>query len=163
MADSLGVLLLTWNQAFYRYGLFDFDKLEQCIHNNQNTLAIYREKVLINYNPSDDSIIIKLFNDFLSALQIASGKKSGVKSPVSVSKALHLLAPGYFPLWDDKIARAYNCYYSSTPEMKYIQFMIKIKAIADDHHLDVNSREDGKTIIKLIDEYNYSKYTKHWI
>ena len=27
MSDSLGVLLLTWNQAFYRYGLFDFDAL----------------------------------------------------------------------------------------------------------------------------------------
>jgi len=31
MADSLGVLLLTWNQAFYRYGPFDFDALEKCI------------------------------------------------------------------------------------------------------------------------------------
>jgi len=31
MADSLGVLLLTWNQAFYRYGPFDFGKLEGCI------------------------------------------------------------------------------------------------------------------------------------
>ena len=28
VADGLGVLLLTWNQAFYRYGIFDFDKLE---------------------------------------------------------------------------------------------------------------------------------------
>ena len=28
MANGLGVLLLTWNQAFYRYGTFDFDKLE---------------------------------------------------------------------------------------------------------------------------------------
>ena len=30
MADGLGVLLLTWNQAFYRYGIFDFDRLEEC-------------------------------------------------------------------------------------------------------------------------------------
>ena len=28
MTDGLCVLLLTWNQAFYRYGIFDFDKLE---------------------------------------------------------------------------------------------------------------------------------------
>ena len=27
MSDGLGTLLLTWNQAFYRYGPFDFDKL----------------------------------------------------------------------------------------------------------------------------------------
>jgi hypothetical protein len=34
MADGLGVLLLTWNQAFYRYGAFDFGKLEGCIAKN---------------------------------------------------------------------------------------------------------------------------------
>ena len=34
MADGLGVLLLTWNQAFYRYGLFSFDELEKCIGQN---------------------------------------------------------------------------------------------------------------------------------
>jgi hypothetical protein len=27
-------------------------------------------------------------------------------------QALHLLAPGFFPLWDEKIARAYDCYYT---------------------------------------------------
>jgi len=31
MADSLGVLLLTWNQAFYRYDIFDFGKLEELL------------------------------------------------------------------------------------------------------------------------------------
>src|SRR5690348_13105033 len=38
MADSLGVLLLTWNQAFYRYGSFDFGRLEQCIAENLRAL-----------------------------------------------------------------------------------------------------------------------------
>lgn len=27
VADALGVLLLTWNQAFYRYGVLDFNDL----------------------------------------------------------------------------------------------------------------------------------------
>ena len=31
MADGLGVLLLTWNNAFYRFGSFAFDELEKCI------------------------------------------------------------------------------------------------------------------------------------
>jgi hypothetical protein len=66
MADGLGVLLLTWNQALYRYGSFDFDKLEKCMADN-----------------------------------------------------LYLLAPDYFPLWDDQIARAYGCHYSCNPSAKY--------------------------------------------
>jgi len=53
----------------------------------------------------------------LKALQIADGKSAGRKSPVAVAKALHLLAHDFFALWDDKIAKAYNCHY------RYIPFM----------------------------------------
>jgi len=38
MSDALDVLLSTWNQAFYRYGRFDSDKLQECIKNNLQKL-----------------------------------------------------------------------------------------------------------------------------
>lgn len=163
MADSLGVLLLTWNQAFYRYGLFDFDKLEQCITDNQSILNNYRRRDILSYSSSDDSSIKPLFGEFLGALQIADGKKAGTKSPVSVSKALHLLAPGFFPLWDAKIARAYNCYYASNPEQKYLIFIGKMKQIANELYPSASLQANDKTLLKLIDEYNYAKYTKQWV
>jgi len=47
MANGLGVLLLTWNQAFYRYGIFDFDKLERCIDINFLVEVINQIKVII--------------------------------------------------------------------------------------------------------------------
>ena len=40
VTDGLGVLLLTWNQAFYRYGNFDFNKLEQCIVINTKKIEV---------------------------------------------------------------------------------------------------------------------------
>ena len=83
------------------------------------------------------------------------------RSPVSVSKALHLLAPDFFPLWDDRISRAYGCYYTENPAQKYISFCKTAKIIADKVK-DCSIRSD-RTLIKLIDEYNYSKYTKKWI
>jgi hypothetical protein len=76
MADSLGVLLLTWNQAFYRYGVFDFDKLEKCIMKNLQLLKKYRESNILNYKASDDKPIQQLFREFLRALQIRKGKKN---------------------------------------------------------------------------------------
>ena len=39
MADGLGVLLLTWNQAFYRYGPLDFERLEKCLADHQQMMA----------------------------------------------------------------------------------------------------------------------------
>jgi len=41
----------------------------------------------------DVKAIRQLFREFLDALAIAEGAKTGVRSPVATAKALHLLAP----------------------------------------------------------------------
>jgi hypothetical protein len=162
MADSLGVLLLTWNQSHYRYGSFDFNKLEVCIRKSFTTLEGYRAKTILEYLPDDDPIIKGLFDEFLVALAIAEGKSKGKQSPVAVAKALHLLAPGFFPLWDKKIAWEYGCDYSPRAAEKYIDFMKILQSIARAHQSSV-PLTTGKTLLKMIDEYNYSKHTKGWV
>lgn len=157
MADGLGVLLLTWNQAFYRYGSFDFEILEKCIAQNLDSLTSYRKRNILSYSTTDDRGITNLYRQFLDATQIADGKKTGTQSPVSVSKGLHLLAPDFFPLWDDKIATAYKCHY------QYIPFMQEMKKLAEILAPTVDEKITGKTVLKLIDEYNYAKFTKAWI
>ena len=161
MADGLGVLLLTWNQAFYRYGIFDFDKLEKCITDNLRKIESFRGKDIFTLSKSDEDDIKHLFTKFLGALQIDSGRIQGRKSPVAVTKALHLLAPNFFPLWDDKIARAYGCYYNENPAEKYVLFCKITKTIAD--KVKNYILRSDRTLTKLIDEYNYSKYTQGWI
>lgn len=157
MADGLGVLLLTWNNAFYRYGFFDFDVLEKCISDNHHILETFRYRNILDYTPKDDEAINDLYAKFLNALQIADGKSAGRKSPVAVAKALHLLAPGFFPLWDDKIAKAYACHYY------YIPFMQEMQRLAQILAPEVDTESTGKTLLKLIDEYNYAKFTKQWV
>lgn len=161
MTDALGVLLLTWNQAFYRYGSFDFDKLEKCITDNLLQLNIYRKRNIFSFSKNDEKEIKKIFIEFLEALQISEGKSKGKSSPVAVSKALHLLAPDFLPLWDNKIAQAYGCYYSVNPAEEYIRFCRIVKAIAEQVKDYISPT--NKTLLKLIDEYNYSKYTQEWI
>lgn len=161
MADSLGVLLLTWNAAFYRYGSPDFDAIESVIHCNLAVLATYRNRDILSFSISEVNSIQCLFLEFLEALQIAEGNKKGNKSPVSVAKALHLLAPSFFPLWDKKIAKEYGCNYSESPEQKYIDFMKISKAQAKDIKGKINTKD--KTLLKVIDEFNYAKFTKNWV
>ena len=50
IADSLGVLLLTWNQAFYRYGPFDFQRLEKVIATKQPVLDSFRSRDILTYS-----------------------------------------------------------------------------------------------------------------
>jgi len=161
MADGLGVLLLTWNQAFYRYGNFDFDKLESCIARNLQKLGNFRKRKISTLSIHDEDDVKHLFVQFLDALQIDSGKKKGDKSPVAVAKALHLLAPDFFPLWDKGIAEAYDCQYGKEPAESYVSFCKIMRGMAG--RIGQYVTRSGKTLLKLIDEYNYSKYTKKWI
>jgi hypothetical protein len=161
VAEGLGVLLCVWNHAFYRLGSFDYDLLEQCIARNQAVLDAFRHRNILTHSYDDDSQISPLFQEFLDALQICEGKCKGRASPVGVAKALHLLAPGFFPLWDEKIAKAYDCYYDDDPPGQYLAFFSKTKAIAEALASQVNV--SGRTLLKLIDEFNYARYTKGWI
>jgi hypothetical protein len=161
IADSLGVLLLTWNQAHYRYGTFDFSKLERCLETNAAILQHFRARNILDFTPADESDIRHLFDALLSASAIMEGPRRGARSPVTVGKALHLLAPGFFPLWDKKIAQAYNCDYSSQPSDKYIAFMRLTKNMVCTLQSVIPTAR--KTILKLLDEYNFAKYTKEWV
>ncbi len=76
-------------------------------------------------------------------------------------KSFTSFSPKFFPIWDTKIAQAYKCYYNKNPAEKYILFCKITKFIADKVK-DYIVRSD-KTLTKLIDEYNYSKYTQRWI
>jgi len=162
MADGMGVLLLTWNQAFYRYGSFEFARLEETLQANIATIEGLRTRNILSLVDADESTVSQLFLSFLDALQIANGKNKGRKSPVAAAKALHLLAPDFLPLWDDKIARAYGCYYNHRPEQKYVVFSRQMQILARQLQEYVPSG-CNRTFLKLIDEYNYAKYTKHWI
>jgi hypothetical protein len=162
MADGMGVLLLTWNQAFYRYGSFDFALLEQALRANMPAIDKLKPRNILSLVEADEPVIRRLFLAFLEALRIKEGKKKDCKSPVAVAKALHLLAPGFLPLWDDKIAKGYGCYYNLDPDRHYVTFAYKMQAIAR-RLQEYVPPGCGRTFLKLIDEYNYAKHTKGWI
>ena len=162
MADGVGALLLSWNQAFYRYGVFDFVRLEEALRRNMETLKGFRNRNIRSLMESDEPVIKRLFLEFLDALQIKEGTKRGQRSPVASGKALHILAPDFLTLWDEKIAKAYGTYYKPDPERKYLVFAYKMQELARelDPHVPTGC---GRTFLKLIDEYNYARYTKGWV
>jgi hypothetical protein len=162
MADGMGVLLLTWNQAFYRYGYFDFARLEETLRANVAVIEELQPRNILSLAQADEHTVRHLFLAFLDALRITEGKKKDCTSPVAVAKALHLLAPDFLPIWDYSIARAYGCNYNLHPARKYATFAYKMQALARQLQDRVPPGGD-RTFLKLIDEYNYAKYTKHWI
>src|SRR5262249_27042785 len=123
LADAVGVLLLTWNQAHYRYGPPDFERLQELLAEEAAALQELRDRDIATLSESDHGTVNRVFASALAALEIAEGKSRGRRSPVAVAKALHLLAPRFFPLWDAGIALAYGCFYAANPAGKYLDFM----------------------------------------
>ena len=188
LAEGLGVLLLTWNAAFYtKYGSFDFDVLEDYLKQNTTMLKEYSERNILSYSNADDNQIQTVFKELLEVTK--SVKKIG-RTPVGVSKTLHLLAPNYFSLWDTAIAKEYKVYWYSPPDKapkKYTEFQSMSYEIAKnilnsyitEHKVSTEIAYNNicnklyprvaleiydkkpplrKSLIKMIDEYNFAKY-----
>lgn len=161
MAEDLGVLLLTWNQAFYRYGSFDYDRLEDTLRRHMSELKQLRERSISSFGQRDQPAVARLFKDFSIALRISDGKAKGRATPVGTAKALHLLAPRFFPLWDQYIAAAYGCRYSTDPATAYLRFIDLMKGLVA-HALGYRPAlpaRDRSAILKRVDEYNYATFT----
>ena len=61
MADGMGVLLLTWNQAFYRYGSFDYALLEKVLRANMPIIERLRPRNIQSLVEADELSIKQLF------------------------------------------------------------------------------------------------------
>jgi len=161
IADAVTALLVSWNRAFYRFGMFNVATLEACIADNAEQVERFRTRDISSLAYEDEAYIEGLFRKFLEALRIGLGSSRGRKSPVSAAKALHLMAPSFFPIWDSKIAVEYGCQYGSDPMAAYRAFCRVTRDVAEATR-GYTGRTD-KTLVKLIDEYNYSKFAKGWI
>ena len=169
ISEALGVLLLTWNSAFYRYGILNFDLIQEAISKNKKRLFKLRQRSILTCKEDDKREIEEIYKQLLIALKNTGkvGNKNEGKetySPVSVAKALHLLCPNFFPLWDDKIAIGYECrWYNSILSFdKYWNFIgltaSQVKKLESERSVEPPKTETGT--LKLVDEYNYVHFTK---
>lgn len=157
MAQGIQDLLRSWNP---RYSNFDFLELLDFLNRNIFILEKFRFRNINNLSDKDFDEIIDLFKQLLHALKRKGDDK---KSPVSVGKSLSLLATHFFPIWDSTIAWKYSCMFDADDaHCQYVKFSYKMKLLSDRvYHCFPDS--DDRSLLKRVDEYNYSKYTMHWI
>jgi hypothetical protein len=165
LVDALSVVLLTWNSAFYRYGAFDSGALEACIRENRPVIEGFRKRSISSVVQADHEVADELFTSVSKALARVEEKK--LETPVGCAKALHLLAPNFFPLWDQYIAPAYKCpYRDELSHIAYRVFCDHTREIAGFVEKEIASAPAStkswlmsKPLLKRIDEYNYVTFT----
>lgn len=153
VAEALSVLLQTWNREYYRYRKFDAEhraEIAKLLGDCGATLTRYRQSSIesVGSDGGQGGSISELFQAFEHVL-----------GPVGAAKALHLLAPTVFPLWDRAIAKAYGLALGATGTNgdRYWRFLLLTRNQCAD------IRAEFADALKAIDEYNYCKYTKQWI
>ncbi len=112
--------------------------LEQIIKAEWTAIGEFRARSLNTLIGADRPAILQLFGLFRLKL-----------GPVGAAKALHVLAPRFFPMWDNPIASGYGV---GTEAPGYFLFMFLTK------HQVLNLPKNP-ALLKILDEYNYRRYT----
>ena len=162
----------------------DLTKLEQRIRNKRKELNALENLNIVSANlegfiqlssqtKSLHDIIVNLFNEFTDVAEDSS------RQYTAASKILHVLLPKLFVMWDRCIRCAYGCDFKRPEDAgeKYFKFLKRVqkeareavKSYCTEHKCSINKAiqtireklyEGGfYPFTKLLDEYNYQKYT----
>jgi hypothetical protein len=87
----------------------------------------------------------------------------GAVGQVSAAKALSVLHPRFFPMWDTKIALAYLGWRWRTQGAPPEHYLLFMGYAIEQCTTAVNEDAFGDTLLKVLDEWNYSIWTKKWL
>ncbi len=97
VGEAVALLLWTWNRRFYTknrpFTVNHISKITTFYLDHQDVLAGYRQRDILSLSDEDAEGISTVFE----CLEREVGT-------VGAAKVLHLLAPHFFSLWDNKIA-----------------------------------------------------------
>lgn len=152
IGEAIAVLLYTWNRPFYQYrppGPDHVNRIEAVRSLVERSLSEGGEPpnwVRMTAPPTGTvAAIFAQFEEFLW--------------PVGTAKALHLLAPRFFPIWDASIAAAYGCGLGrrGTNASRYVRF----RQLAANQCARLSAQPGApRDLVKALDEWNYVHITK---
>ncbi len=165
IAVGIAILLLDWNKEYYfRWhkdllkGSYFSEKhlsdVEEVISQYLQALKDLRQRSILSFSSADEIVVKKVFREFRRVL-----------GPVGAAKSLHLIAPLFFPLWDNYIAKeGYSIdLENADAERKadlYCQFMNKVKEQCQQLG---GEQSIANNPLKAIDQFNFIKYTRNLI
>ena len=146
VAQCLDILLKPWNKNQWRFHPWNSTKVQAVYEKNKALIVSARQRELPTMTRDDIPWILVVTLGFRNEL-----------GSVGAAKALHLLAPRFFPLWDRSIAsKGYGLRQDVDP-FGYAALMKAVKL--QWQHVGASWQPEDNPL-KLIDEWNYCEYTK---
>lgn len=139
-------ILSTWNFATFRYAMKDFDlnNFKKIVKNLKPYFKKFKGKTIESIN----------FNDYEKEIKHIFQELSRIKGIqyTGASKLMHLTIPEVFVMWDAYIRKAYGFKKGNSED--YFNFLMKMQ-----EEFKGIKKTKKKTLAKMIDEYNYVKFT----
>jgi hypothetical protein len=164
LIDRIYCFLQKWNR---RVGINRND-LENAL---RQISSVNLPSQIISVNFEDPEVRVKIRDAFMTISYI-------VKS-TGASKTLHIFQPKSFVMWDDAIRKNYGCHSNAEGYLNFLwRSKWEIQEIITTYqqysgcnnvpnvieNIEKRLYVDGwKSITKLLDEYNFARYTKKWI
>jgi len=150
------------------------DNLFTCLKDEDIVSITFDKFVIVDEQKLQIKEVIKKIYEDLSPVTSPPVGKAG---HTATSKIMHMVNPELFVMWDKKIRDNYGCYGSSEGYVNFLQKMQgMIKELIKNYSQTHNIREEEakeeirkkchdlkKTLAKLIDQYNYLKFTRGMI
>jgi len=141
------LLLFCWNFAAKETKKLTISKIQGILESNKRELSDLGRFSLLTFNKSCEELIKKIYQEFRSLF-----------GQTGASKALSLLNPQLFVMWDTKIRNRLrkiikNIYNGESPE-SYLKFLYGIRDIAVKFNLQDKLARDA-ILAKKIDEFHY--------
>jgi len=166
---AVAPFLFTWNfQRFKEYfkNREDFDleqyftELGEFLESKKGKLEFFRTRELV-VDRIEEEKVEEIFKEINTKLrELGMRRKQRQNEPVGTIKLLHLFAPYYFPLIDNKIAKATGLLRDkqkkSIESTDYIRWMNKLKDWLQNYDvIDKLQNKFNSSILKLVDECLY--------
>ena len=181
LARAVGDFLLRWNWRFYgTKSSIDYEAIEEFVGRRASDLRFCRRRTIGSLDVGDSQQTQRVGELYYGCLIATHRVRDDAKSPVSASKALHILAPRFFPLWDNGIALGYGCMWGGLVSYgTYLEFMEKIqecrRSVLRSYVVANGGSMAGAeaalacqasawhgyrpSLLRLIDEYNMAKFS----
>ena len=148
-SNAILELLRSWNKVWLSKHPLTFEDIEKLLRDNQEDLKKLEGYTIENINENLENIK-KVFGEF-----------KGLLGQTGASKALSLLNPELFMMWDTKIRKALKRIIpgidNGSTVGNYINFLKGIKKIIERYHIR-DKVSPGDHILKKLDEFHYVKF-----
>jgi hypothetical protein len=167
--NDIRIFLNNWGRMRMPVNMNELESYLE-MNNNFKKLLSYRfETANFDEIGYDVKALFGLFNNL---------DKRGGEAPVARAKTLHVLYPNLLVMWDNAILISYGCSNKKIPlAERYLQFQKRVQfegekvlqSLKNEKQLSDNLSaskllckslyNDAKTFAKIMDEYNFVKYT----